>query len=54
LLFGKTSLVAGSIWAVVDPIVIALPISAIVTVVASLATAPANAAAASSSPEPAA
>ncbi len=39
-LFGKTSLVTGTAWAVVDPIVIALPISAIVTIVASLATRP--------------
>ncbi len=39
-LFGKTSLAAGTKWAVVDPLVIALPLSAIVTVVVSLATRP--------------
>jgi SSS family solute:Na+ symporter len=37
-LFGKGSLVAGTVWAVVDPIVIALPLSSIVTIVATLAT----------------
>lgn len=39
-LFGKTSLAAGTNWAVVDPLVIALPLSAVVTVVVSLATRP--------------
>jgi solute:Na+ symporter, SSS family len=39
-LFGKTSLVAGSNWSVVDPIVIALPVSALVTVAVSLLTKP--------------
>jgi SSS family solute:Na+ symporter len=37
-LFGKPSLVDGTIWTMVDPIVIALPLSAIVTVVVSLLT----------------
>jgi solute:Na+ symporter, SSS family len=37
---GRPSLVSGTVWAVVDPLVIALPISALVTVVASLATRP--------------
>ncbi|MCE5312069.1 MAG: sodium:solute symporter family protein [Nitrospiraceae bacterium] len=36
MLFGKTSLVSGTTWAVVDPILIGLPLSAIVTVVVSL------------------
>ncbi|MDX9714448.1 MAG: sodium:solute symporter family protein [Dissulfurispiraceae bacterium] len=36
--FGKASLVSGTTWAVVDPIIIALPISAIVTVAVSLST----------------
>lgn len=40
LLSGKASLLTGSTWAVVDPIVVALPISALVTVVATLATRP--------------
>ena len=40
-LFGKTSLVAGTTWAAVDPIVIALPISALVTLVGCLLTKPA-------------
>jgi SSS family solute:Na+ symporter len=40
-LFGKSSLVTGSTWAVVDPIVIALPISALVTLVGCLMTKPA-------------
>jgi solute:Na+ symporter, SSS family len=40
-IFGKTSLVAGSIWATVDPIVIALPASALVTLVGCLLTKPA-------------
>jgi solute:Na+ symporter, SSS family len=35
---GRPSLVSGTIWAVVDPIVIALPLSAAVTIIASLAT----------------
>jgi solute:Na+ symporter, SSS family len=39
-LFGKTSLVTGSSWAVIDPIVIALPVSALVTVTVSLLTKP--------------
>ncbi len=43
LLTGKASLAAGTTWAVVDPIVIALPLAAIVTVAVSLATAPAGA-----------
>ena len=38
-LFGTPSLAAGTTWAVVDPIVVALPASAIVTVVGSLLTA---------------
>ena len=37
-LFGTPSLVKGTIWTVVDPIVVALPVSAIVTVVVSLLT----------------
>jgi solute:Na+ symporter, SSS family len=40
LVSGKTSLLAGTIWAVVDPIVIALPISALATIAVSLATKP--------------
>jgi SSS family solute:Na+ symporter len=39
-LFDKTSLVSGTKWAVVDPIVISLPISIIVTIVACLLTKP--------------
>jgi len=35
--FGKASLVSGTSWAVVDPIIIALPISALVTIFVSLA-----------------
>lgn len=42
LLFGRSSLVAGSTWRFVDPIVVALPLSAVVTWVASLATQPAS------------
>jgi SSS family solute:Na+ symporter len=38
LVFGVPSLVTGTTWATVDPIVLALPASALVTVVASLAT----------------
>jgi hypothetical protein len=38
--FGTPSLAAGTLWAVVDPIVIALPASALVTCAASLATTP--------------
>jgi SSS family solute:Na+ symporter len=38
IVFGVPSLVTGTIWATVDPIVLALPASALVTVVASLAT----------------
>jgi SSS family solute:Na+ symporter len=38
--FGKTSLAAGTKWAVVDPLIVALPLSAIVTVAVSLATRP--------------
>ena len=41
LLTGKASLAAGTTWAVVDPIVVALPLSALVTVAVSLATRPA-------------
>jgi solute:Na+ symporter, SSS family len=37
-LFGKPSLVTGTILAVIDPIVIALPLSAIVLVTATVAT----------------
>ncbi len=37
-LTGKASLAAGTVWAVVDPIVVALPLSAAVTVAVSLAT----------------
>ena len=40
LLSGKPSLFAGTIWAVVDPIVVALPISALATIAVSLATKP--------------
>jgi SSS family solute:Na+ symporter len=40
LLFGRPSILSGTTWAVVDPIVIALPLSAAVTVLASLATRP--------------
>ena len=40
MLFGKASLAVGSVWTTVDPLVIALPISAIVTVVVSLLTKP--------------
>jgi solute:Na+ symporter, SSS family len=40
LLSGKPSLLTGTTWAVVDPIIIALPISALVTLVATLATRP--------------
>lgn len=39
-LFGKPSLVTGTTWAVVDPIVIALPISALVMIIVSLCTKP--------------
>lgn len=39
-LFGTPSLAAGTIWAVVDPIVIALPASSIITVVVTMATSP--------------
>lgn len=39
-LSGKGSLLAGTSWAVVDPIVVALPLSALVTVVVSLAGRP--------------
>jgi solute:Na+ symporter, SSS family len=35
-LFGRPSLVSGSVWAVVDPLVLALPASSLVTVVACL------------------
>jgi SSS family solute:Na+ symporter len=54
LLSGKASLAAGTVWAVVDPIVVALPLSALVTVVASLLGRPAGerAAAASVAPAP--
>lgn len=38
LLFGVPSLVTGTMWAVVDPIVIALPLSSLVTVAGSLMT----------------
>jgi SSS family solute:Na+ symporter len=38
-LVGTPSLAAGTLWAVVDPIVVALPASALITVVVSLATA---------------
>ncbi len=41
LLFGAPSLLTGTTWAVVDPLVIALPLSTLVTVVATLATHPA-------------
>jgi SSS family solute:Na+ symporter len=37
-LFGTPSLAAGSMWAVVDPIVIALPLSSIVTIAGTLAS----------------
>jgi SSS family solute:Na+ symporter len=40
LLSGRPSLAAGTMWALVDPIVVALPLAAIVTVIGSLATAP--------------
>jgi SSS family solute:Na+ symporter len=43
LLTGRASLAAGTMWAVVDPIVVALPLAAVVTVVGSLVTAPAPA-----------
>lgn len=39
-LFGTPSFAAGSIWAMVDPIVIALPASSIVTIAVSMTTAP--------------
>ena len=37
-LFGTASLVKGTIWTVVDPIVIALPLAALTTVCVSLLT----------------
>ena len=40
LLSGKPSLLSGTTWAVVDPIVVALPISALVTAVVTLVTPP--------------
>ncbi len=40
LLVGRPSLVSGTTWAVVDPIIVALPISALVTIVATLLTRP--------------
>jgi SSS family solute:Na+ symporter len=40
LLFKAPSLVTGTTWAVVDPIVVALPLSALVTIAVSLATRP--------------
>jgi SSS family solute:Na+ symporter len=40
LLLGRPSLLTGTTWAVVDPIVIALPLSILVTIVATLATRP--------------
>lgn len=43
-LFGTPSIAAGTIWAVVDPIVIALPLSSLVTVAGSLAARPARSA----------
>jgi len=39
-LFGQASIVSGTRWTVVDPIVIALPISSLVTVIGSLVTKP--------------
>jgi SSS family solute:Na+ symporter len=39
-LFSRSSLVSGTFWAVVDPLVLALPVSAVVTVAASLLTRP--------------
>ncbi|MFL5262681.1 MAG: sodium:solute symporter [Anaeromyxobacteraceae bacterium] len=39
LLAGRASLAAGTVWTVVDPIVIALPVAAVVTIAGSLATA---------------
>jgi len=38
--FGEASIVSGTRWTVVDPIVIALPISSVVTVIGSLLTKP--------------
>jgi SSS family solute:Na+ symporter len=43
MLFGSPSLATGTMWAVVDPIVIALPLSSIVTVAGLLGRAPARA-----------
>jgi SSS family solute:Na+ symporter len=45
LVSGRPSLASGTMWAMVDPIVVALPLAAIVTVVGSLVTAPAAVAA---------
>lgn len=42
-LFGRSSLVSGTTWAVVDPLVVALPVSTLFTVAVSLATRPAPA-----------
>jgi solute:Na+ symporter, SSS family len=49
-LVGRPSLLSGTTWAVVDPIVIALPLSAAITVLASLATRPAAAPAVPAAP----
>jgi solute:Na+ symporter, SSS family len=49
-LVGRPSLLSGTTWAVVDPIVIALPLSAAITVLASLATCPAAAPAVPAAP----
>ena len=40
LLFGRPSILTGTTWAVVDPLVIALPLSTAITIIATLATRP--------------
>jgi SSS family solute:Na+ symporter len=41
LLFGRPSVLTGTTWAFVDPLIVGLPLSVVVTIVASLATHPA-------------